>query len=50
MQKYTNTEVQVSQHVVFCTLSILMSVPEENFNAHSTNAVPNFDNGVFTCE
>lgn len=31
MHKYTNTEVKVMNHVVFCTLSIAMSVPEENF-------------------
>ena len=43
MHKYTNAEVQAMQHIyiVFCPLSILMNVPEENINAHSNNVVLN---------
>ena len=41
MHKYTNAAAQAMQHIVFCLLSILMNVPEENINTHSTNVVPN---------
>lgn len=39
--KCTNAEAQAVQHIVFCPLSILMNVPEENINAHSNNVVLN---------
>lgn len=41
MLSYTNAEVQAMYHVLFCTLSIMMNVLEENINALSTNVVLN---------
>ena len=32
---------EAMQHIVFCTLSFLMIVPEENINEHSNDVVPN---------
>ena len=40
MHIYTNAEAQTMQHIVFCTLSILMDIPVENINVHPTNVVP----------